>query len=290
MLDAHGQAAEAFKEGREVLAAQQGCRSDDRGLLAGQGGDEGGAQGDFGLAVADIAAHQAVHGRGAGEVGEAVVDGARLVLGLGERKTRGEGLVESFFGGEAGGAAGGALGRGADQAVRHVEQAALEARLARLPAGAAEAVERGCRVFAAVAREHFDVLDRQVELVVAGVENDQTVMRGAPRVDGLKPCIAADSVVDMHREIAFRQGAGLGEEIRRPAPPRRRARQPIAENVLFAQQRQAVADEAMLQRQHHCGDGARRQRSTAAQSSVSFTGAVPWSASRPARRAREPAL
>ena len=44
-----------------VLAGEQGRRRDDRDLLAGHGGDEGGAQRDLGLAEADIAADQAVH-------------------------------------------------------------------------------------------------------------------------------------------------------------------------------------------------------------------------------------
>ena len=52
---------EAFGEAIVMLAGEQRGGGDDRHLLPGHGGDEGGAQGDLGLAETDIAADQAVH-------------------------------------------------------------------------------------------------------------------------------------------------------------------------------------------------------------------------------------
>ncbi len=45
-------------------------------------GFEGGAHGDFGFAVADVAAEEAVHGLGGLHVGLDVGDGGELVVGL----------------------------------------------------------------------------------------------------------------------------------------------------------------------------------------------------------------
>ncbi len=76
-----------------MLAAKQGRRHHHGHLLAVHGGDEGGAQGHFRLAEADVAAHQAVHGPAGAQVLDGVLDGAGLVLGLGKGEAGGE-LVE----------------------------------------------------------------------------------------------------------------------------------------------------------------------------------------------------
>ena len=64
-LDVDGKLREAVLEGFEVLEAENGGGREHRDLLAILHGFEGGAHGDFGFAVADVAAEQAVHRRGA---------------------------------------------------------------------------------------------------------------------------------------------------------------------------------------------------------------------------------
>ena len=59
---------------REVLARQQRRRHHHRHLLAGQRGDEGGAQRHLGLAEADVAADQPVHRLAGGQVLQHVAD------------------------------------------------------------------------------------------------------------------------------------------------------------------------------------------------------------------------
>ena len=71
-------------EGLEVLEAEDRGRREDSDLLGVLHGFEGGAHGDFGLAVANVAAEQAVHGLGRFHVTLDVGDGAELVVGLGE--------------------------------------------------------------------------------------------------------------------------------------------------------------------------------------------------------------
>ncbi len=61
-LDVDGEVGEAALEGFEVLEGEDGGGREDGDLLAILHGLEGGAHGDFGFAVADVAAEQAVHG------------------------------------------------------------------------------------------------------------------------------------------------------------------------------------------------------------------------------------
>ena len=65
-----------------MLARQQRRRHHDGDLQAVHGGDERGAQRDFGLAEADVAAHEPVHRPARAEIVEHRVDAGRLVLGL----------------------------------------------------------------------------------------------------------------------------------------------------------------------------------------------------------------
>ena len=106
-----------------------------------------------------------------------------------------------------------ALGRDLDQLGRHLADALLHARLARLPGAAAEPVELDRRLLGAVARQELDVLDRQEQLVVAGIVDLQAVVRRAGGLDGLEPDEAADAVIDMDDEIARREARGLGDEV-----------------------------------------------------------------------------
>ena len=71
------------------------------------------------------------------------------------------------------------VGGDADQLARHVADAALHPRLAGLPGGAAQLVQRHALLLAAVARQDLDVLDRQEQLLVAVVDQPQAVVRRA---------------------------------------------------------------------------------------------------------------
>ena len=63
-FDGDGELREAALEGFEVLEGENRGGRKHGDLLAVLHGLEGGAHGHFGLAVADIAAEQAIHGRG----------------------------------------------------------------------------------------------------------------------------------------------------------------------------------------------------------------------------------
>jgi hypothetical protein len=76
LRDVHRIAVEAFAERGVVLARQQRGGHDDRHLLARHDRDEGGAQRHFGLAEADVAAHQPVHRPAGLQVLQRRLDGA----------------------------------------------------------------------------------------------------------------------------------------------------------------------------------------------------------------------
>ena len=96
LRDLHRQTGKALGERAEMLPRQQRRRHHHRDLRARHRGDEGGAQRDLGLAEADIAADQPIHRPAGGEVLQHVGDGARLILGLGEREAGAE-LVPGAF-------------------------------------------------------------------------------------------------------------------------------------------------------------------------------------------------
>ena len=104
--------------------------------------DEGGAQRDLRLAEADVAADEPVHRPAGGEVVEHRVDGGLLVLGLLVGEAGRELVVEALAAASRRGASlQRARGRDLHQLARHLADALLHPRLARLPAAAAEPVE-----------------------------------------------------------------------------------------------------------------------------------------------------
>ncbi len=84
---------EAVHQRLVVLLGQQGGGRQQRHLLAAGDGDEGGAQGDLGLAETDVAADQAVHRARADHVLDHGVDGSVLVGGFLEAEVVGKAFV-----------------------------------------------------------------------------------------------------------------------------------------------------------------------------------------------------
>ena len=85
-FDGDRPAGEALLEAFEMLLREDGRGREDRDLPAAEHALEGGAQGDLGLAEADVAADEPVHRRGAFHVGLHVDDRARLVRRLAVRE------------------------------------------------------------------------------------------------------------------------------------------------------------------------------------------------------------
>ena len=258
LRDLHRQPGEALGERAEMLPRQQRRRHHHRDLRARHRGDERGAQRDLGLAEADIAADQPVHRPARRQILQHIGDGARLVLGLGEREAGAE-LVPGALGRRHDlGVADLARGGDADQLTRHVADALLHPRLARLPADAAQLVQRDALLLAAEARQHLDVLDRQEQLFVAVVDQPQAVVRRAGDGQRRQPVVAADAVFLVHHQIALGDLGRLGDELIGALAPARRAADALAQQVLLADQGKLIGDEAALHAQRDQRDRAGR--------------------------------
>ena len=176
--DIEREAVETLGEAGVVLAGEQSCRGDDGHLLSGHRGDESGAQRHLGLAEADIAADETVHWFAAAEIVKNIGNRVFLVLGLGPGEPIDE-LVEGGFVGQQGrGRAQRAFGGRLHQLARDFADAFLQACPALLPGLAPQLVELDAFGLAAIAREHVEVLDRDVELVAAMVGQHHAIMRG----------------------------------------------------------------------------------------------------------------
>jgi hypothetical protein len=91
-----GRPLEALLEQLEVLAGQQRRGHHDRDLLAGHRGQEGRPQRHLGLAEADIAADQRVHGLARGRSSARPRWRVQLVVGLREGEAGGELVIGAF--------------------------------------------------------------------------------------------------------------------------------------------------------------------------------------------------
>ena len=257
--DIERHALEALDEGAVMLAGQQGRRTDHRHLLARHGRDESGAQGNLGLAEADIATDQPVHRLAGGQIVHDVGDRLQLVVRLGVGEAGAELLVEAFRRADRLALAYRALGRDLDQPVSHVGDSLLELRLARLPGDAAQPVEHSPLLARPVTAQHVDVLNWHKELVAAVIGEPQTVVARVMDLEGHQALVAPDAMLAMDHEVAVAQCRRLGDEPFRRSPLLGWPRQAVAENVLLADHLQPVEHETVLQWPDHDGDDAGRQ-------------------------------
>ena len=245
-----------------MLARQQRRRHDDSNLPASHCRDECRTQRHFGLAETDIAAHQTIHRPSRGEIVERGIDRALLVFGLLIREAGAELIIGAFRNRDLLRFAQLALGRDFHQLMSDLADAVLHPRLARLPSRAAEAVEFDLEVFRAVARQQVDILDRQIQLGLAGIMQFETVMRRPGCLDRLQPDEPADTVIDVNDKITSRQARRLGDEILRALRDTARPHKAVAEDVLFANDGNAVGFEAGFEAEHrkrHIGLRARQR-------------------------------
>ena len=206
--DLHRQAAEALGEGLEVLAGEQRGRHHDRHLLAGKHGDEGRAQRHLGLAEADIAADQPVHGPPAREIVEHGVDAGDLVLGLLIREARGELVVEAVRRRRSpapGAARASAATLISFSAMSRMRCLSLALRDCQATPPSRSSCDAG--FVGAVAGQELDVLDRQIELVAAVIDAARGNRAARPPPRWSEPDEAADAVIGMDHQIADGRGS-----------------------------------------------------------------------------------
>ncbi len=189
-----------------------------RDLLAGLHRDEGGAQRDLGLAEADIAADDPVHGLVGFQVGDHLFDGGGLIGGFLEGEAGLEGAVLGLARQHVRALAGGAA-RIQIQELRGDVANALRRLAARLlPLLAAELVQRrGLGRRAGIARHQVQRLHRHIQLVAVGIFEHQEFAGVAGDVHGLQPDVASDAVGLVHHRRADAQVRQLLEDFGRIA-------------------------------------------------------------------------
>ncbi|HSS01846.1 MAG TPA: hypothetical protein VLM79_32535 [Kofleriaceae bacterium] len=211
-------AGEPLGHRAEVLLDEHRGRSQDARLLAALHGAEDRAQGDLGLAVADVAAHQAVHRARRLHVREHGLDRRGLIGRLVERERRLE-LAEAVVGGrEAMAGQGGALRVELEQLLGERAHMPRDLAARDLPGLAAELVELGRMALGAdVALDFAEPIDRQVQraAVVLELQRVDLLKLGRRRADGraceqrrradresLEPMVAAHAVPLVDQVVA----------------------------------------------------------------------------------------
>ena len=202
-LYAHRRAVEAREERLVVLLGEDGGGGQHYGLPAVHGRDEGRAHGDLRLAVAGVAADEAVHGPGARHVALDVGYGLILV----RRLLVGEGGLELRY----------ALGLDVEGEARNHRTAGLRLEkggcevlhgaagvlLVLGPSAPVEAVQlRLLALDAHVAREEVGVRGGHVQKRSVGVLDREHLAPPARDVDLRRALEYPDAVVQMHHEIA----------------------------------------------------------------------------------------
>ncbi|MNM82367.1 hypothetical protein D3C81_943950 [compost metagenome] len=208
-LHAHRPVGKAVAEAVVVLLGEQGGGHQYGHLAAAVHGNECRAHGHFGLAEADVAAHQAVHRLGRQHVGAHGFDGSLLVRGFLEREAGAEGGVVGGRVGKCIALARGAAGIDVEQFGGHVAHLFGGLALGFLPGLGAQPVQ-WCQgiVAAGVAGDQVQVGHRHVELGALGVFEGEELGGLVVDLQGGQAQVAADTVVDMHHRRAFAQ---LGE-------------------------------------------------------------------------------
>ena len=133
-----------------------------------------------------------------------------------------------------------------DEPRRHLENALAHPRLAPLPGNAAQFVELDGGILRAIARQKLEIFDRQKEFVAIGIMKFEAIMRRARRLDCLQPGKTSDPVIDMDDDITRRECSDLGQEILGAASLTAAAEQPVAQNILFGNDRETLRLKTLL--------------------------------------------
>ncbi|MCY1352807.1 hypothetical protein D9M69_391260 [compost metagenome] len=236
-----------------MLLGQQGGGHEHGDLFAAVHGDEGCAHGDFGLAEADVAADQAVHGLGRQHVLQYGFDGHLLVRGFLEGEAGGEGGVVGLRVLERIAFASGAAGIDVQQFGGDITHLLGGLALGLLPGFRAQAVQRRQGVVAAgVAGDQVQAGHRHIELGFLGVLQGEELRGLALDLQGDQAQVAADAMVDVHHgrtlaqfgEVLDHVVAGIAAALAAAA-----LHHPLAEQRAFGDQRQprVIQQQAFVQ-------------------------------------------
>src|SRR6266478_4730739 len=212
-FDARGERSKPFLKGFKMLEGEHGGGRENRDLFVVNDSFEGGTHGNFRFAVADVAAEQAVHGLGAFHVALDVADGGDLVGGLLELEGILEFALEIAVGRKSETFRGLALRVQRQKLVGHVFNGFASARLASVPDGAAEFVERRMRAFEdAVTLHQIHALERNIEARIVGIFEQHELAAMSSGLDLAKSLELADAMVNVDHVVTGLQLGKIAEE------------------------------------------------------------------------------
>ena len=201
-----------------MLARQKRCRRHQCHLIAAHRRHKGSPQGHLGLAKADITADQPVRGTASRQIAHHILDCAKLIICLDKAKTGTKFSIGAGRSYQRLGVRGLTLRGNADQLFCHDPHPPLDAGNTRLPGCTAKPVELCIGTGTAIARQHFDIFNRKIQLVTTGIDQLQAIMRATRGIDDNQPLIPPDPVFGMNHEITLFQRADLAQKIL-TAPP-----------------------------------------------------------------------
>ena len=213
-LNAHGRVGEAREEGLVVLFRKHRRGREQRGLASVHRGDERGAHRHLGLAVARVAAHEAVHRLRLRHVVLHVLDRVRLVVGLliGERRlelgdARRRDIVRKAR-------HHGAARLRLEERRREVLHRALRVRLVLRPAPSVEPVQfHLLALHAHVSRKQMRVRHGHVQLAAIRILDREHLAARAADLDLRGPEEPPDAVVHVHHVLARLDVERLGKTL-----------------------------------------------------------------------------
>src|SRR5215471_2559371 len=212
-FDARRKRGEALLKGFEMLKREDRGGSKNSDLLVIGDGFEGGAHGDFGLAIAHVAAEEAIHGGRLFEVLRDVADSGDLVGRFLELERVCKLALPIAIGRKGKTLSGLAFGVKSEELVGHVLEGFADAGLARSPRRAAKPVERGMNALdGVVALNEVHALEGNVEASIFGVAKEHEFAATPFRFDQAKAFKLADAVVDVDDEVARLEFGKIAEE------------------------------------------------------------------------------
>ncbi len=244
------EAMKARLEGFRMLPRQQRCRAHHRHLRAARCRHKSCPERHFGLAEADIAAHQPIHRPPGRQILDHIGHRAQLIVGLGPWEAVHKGGIALRIGRKSIGLARGAQGSNLQQFVRNLADALLHPRLALRPGLSAQPVKPHAFGVRAIAAQNIEIFNRHIKLVTAGIFQSHGIVRGPRNGDRGEPQIAPDAMLLVHHQFAQIECLQILQEgirLLRRAPPH----QPVAQHVLLGPKPQLAQPEAAFQRQHH---------------------------------------
>ena len=140
-----------------------------------------------------------------------------------------------------------AFGGDFNQLFGNVADFLLNPGLFGLPCQPAQRIKLNVVVFHAVARNDVDILNRHEQFGITGIQNFQAIMRRTARGNVFQSQKPADTVFNVYDQFADRQGRNIGNKVFGSNFFGTLAVLPLAENILFRNQAQAVAAEAVRQ-------------------------------------------